>query len=105
MKKNLNNTSNTSNMKNVGSVCAMFAFAMLVIVEPAFAQGVEKVNSFLDNVLMILRGASIAVVTIAVMWAGYKYLFKHADLAEVGKILAGGLLIGGAAELANFLLS
>lgn len=105
MKKNLNNTSNTSSMKNVGSVCAMFAFAMLVAVEPAFAQGVEKVNSFLDNVLMILRGASIAVVTIAVMWAGYKYLFKHADLAEVGKILAGGLLIGGAAELANFLLS
>lgn len=92
------------NMKNTGTICAMMAFAMLVAVEPAFAQGVEKIDSFLENVLSILRGASIAVVTIAIMWAGYKYLFKHADLAEVGKILAGGLLIGGAAELARFLL-
>ena len=45
-----------------------------------------------------------AVVTIAIMWAGYKFLFKHADIAEVGKILAGGLLIGGAAELARYIV-
>ena len=31
-------------------------------------------------------------------------LLKHADMAECGKILAGGLLIGGAAELAGYLL-
>lgn len=103
MKKQLNMNKTTA-MKNTGTICAMMAFAMLVAVEPAFAQGVEKIDSFLENVLSILRGASIAVVTIAIMWAGYKYLFKHADLAEVGKILAGGLLIGGAAELARFLL-
>jgi glutamate-1-semialdehyde aminotransferase len=43
-------------------------------------------------------------VTCAIMWAGYKFLFKHADIAEVGKILGGGLLVGGAAELAAYLL-
>ncbi len=96
---------NQLNIKNIGTIGLMMTFAMLVTIEPAFAQGVEKVNTFIDNVLTLLRGASIAVVTIAVMWAGYKYLYKHADLAEVGKILAGGLLIGGAAEFANFLLS
>jgi type IV secretory pathway VirB2 component (pilin) len=85
---------------------AMLAFAALFAVEPAFAQGgLDKVNTFMDNVLSILRGVSITVVTIAIMWAGYKFLFKHADIAECAKILAGGLLIGGAAELARFLLS
>ncbi|EMP3151380.1 TrbC/VirB2 family protein [Salmonella enterica] len=85
---------------------AMLAFAALFAVEPAFAQGgLDKVNTFMDNVLSILRGVSITVVTIAIMWAGYKFLFKHADIAESAKILAGGLLIGGAAELARFLLS
>lgn len=86
---------------------AHFAFALLlslVFIEPAFAQGLEKVNTFMNNVVAVLRGASLAVVTIAIMWAGYKYLFKHADIAEVGKILAGGLLIGGAAQLAAYLL-
>lgn len=83
------------------------ALAGLFIADPAFAQagGLDKVNTFMDNVLNILRGVSITTVTIAIMWAGYKFLFKHADMAEVGKILAGGLLIGGAAELAIFLLS
>lgn len=84
---------------------ALLAFVALFAAEPAFAQGgLDKVNTFMDNVLSVLRGVSITVVTIAIIWAGYKFLFKHADIAEVGKILAGGLLIGGAAELARFLL-
>lgn len=74
--------------------------------DPALAAGgLDKINTFMDNVLQVLRGVSIAVVTIAIMWAGYKYLFQKADLADCGKILAGGLLIGGAAEIARYLLS
>ena len=60
---------------------------------------------FLENVLMILRAASIATATIALMWAGYKWLFKNADKAEIAQILGGALIIGGAAEFAVFLLS
>lgn len=87
-------------------LAALVAVIALFAVEPAFAQGgLDKVNTFMDNVLSILRGVSITVVTIAIMWAGYKFLFKHADIAECAKILAGGLLIGGAAELARFLLN
>lgn len=86
------------------ALCALAV--MVVAVEPAFAQGgLDKVNEFVDNVLAVLRGISIAVVTIAIIWAGYKFLFKHADLAEVGKILMGGLLIGGASELTAYLLA
>lgn len=91
--------------KSAVPLLALLAFVVLFAAEPAFAQGgLDKVNTFMDNVLSILRGVSITVVTIAIMWAGYKFLFKHADIAECAKILAGGLLIGGAAELARFLL-
>lgn len=87
------------------SIMAVVACLALMAAEPAFAQGgLDKVNTFVENVLVVLRGISIGVVTIAIMWAGYKFLFKHADMAEAGKILAGGLLIGGAAELAGYLL-
>ena len=92
--------------KKTFSMMALLAFLSLVLIEPAFAQGgLDKVNTFVENVLVILRGISIGVVTIAIMWAGYKFLFKHADLAECGKILGGGLLIGGAGELAIYLLN
>jgi len=87
----------------------LMGLAALFIADPVFAQGasaggLQKVNTFMENVLTVLRGISITVVTIAIMWAGYKFLFKHADMAECAKILAGGLLIGGASELARFLL-
>lgn len=73
--------------------------------EPALAAGgLEKVNSFMENILDVLRGISIVVVTIAIMWAGYKYLFRRAEIAECAKILGGGLLIGGASELTQYLL-
>jgi len=95
----------SSNAKTL-SIMAVVACLALMAVEPAFAQGgLDKVNTFVQNVLVVLRGISIGVVTIAIMWAGYKFLFKHADMAECGKILAGGLLIGGAAELAAYLLN
>lgn len=85
---------------------AVMACLALLAVEPAFAAGgLDKVDTFAENLLSVLRGVSITVVTIAIMWAGYKFLFKHADIAECGKILAGGLLIGGAAELAAYLLT
>lgn len=99
--------SNSKPMKLASFLAAVMCLSLLAV-DPAFAQaaggGLQKVNTFMDNVLTVLRGVSITVVTIAIIWAGYKFLFKHADLGEVGKILGGGLLIGGAAELAGFLL-
>lgn len=84
----------------------LIALLTLAAINPTFAAvgGLEKVNGFVESVLVVLRGISIGVVTVAIMWAGYKFLFKQADMAECGKILAGGLLIGGAAELSSYLL-
>jgi len=82
-----------------------FSASLLAVADPASAAGLERVNTFMQNVLTALKGISISVVTIAIMWAGYKFLFKHADISECAKILGGGLLIGGAAELASYILS
>lgn len=88
------------------STLTMFALLCLCVVEPAFAQGgLDKVNTFAQNIQSILTGVSITVVTIAIIWAGYKFLFAHAQLGEIIKIVAGGLLIGGASALAGYLLS
>jgi type IV secretion system protein VirB2/type IV secretion system protein PtlA len=97
----------TSNSHKV-KILSLFAFAacFALVASPALAQGgVVKVNTFVDNLLALLRTISIGVVTIAIMVAGYKFLFKHADISEISKILGGGMLIGGAAELAVYLLS
>ena len=93
------------NTKHLPFIILLISILTLII-DPALAEGgLEKVDKFIDNVLAVLRGISLGIVTIAIMWAGYKFLFKQADIAECGKILAGGLLIWGAAELAGYLLS
>jgi type IV secretion system protein VirB2/type IV secretion system protein PtlA len=90
----------------IGSVLAL---ACLFALEPAFAQaasgGLDKVNTFMESILAILRGVSIITVTLAIMWAGYKFLFQHAGLRDLMPIIGGGLLIGGASEVAIYLLA
>lgn len=91
-------------MKRKSSVIFILGFFYFAI-NTAFAEGgLDKVNTFMDNVLTVLRGGSIAVVTIAIMWSGYKFLFKNAEMGECTKILGGGLLIGGATEIARYLI-
>lgn len=95
----------TKTVENRVKLLGLLAVMALLMVEPAYAAGgLDKVNTFVQNVLAVLQGIAIAVVTCAIMWAGYKFLWKHADITEVGKILGGGLLVGGAAELAAYLL-
>ena len=53
----------------------------------------------------ILVTISIAVVTIAIIWAGFKMIFQGARLADVANVLIGGTLIGGAAAFASYIVS
>jgi type IV secretory pathway VirB2 component (pilin) len=86
-------------------VFCLLALGLALFPELAHAGGLKKFDDFMDNLVNILRGASIATVTLAVMWVGYKVLFTDWDVKEVGKILAGSLLIGGAAEIARYFAS
>jgi type IV secretion system protein VirB2 len=69
------------------------------------AQGFEKVNETVMNVQDILVTVSIAVVSIAIIWAGFKMIFQGARLADVANVLIGGTLIGGAAAFASYIVT
>jgi type IV secretion system protein VirB2 len=71
----------------------------------AKAQGFDKINTTVTNVSAILVTISIAVVTIAIIWAGFKMIFQGARLADVANVLIGGTLIGGAAAFATYIVS
>lgn len=86
------------------------AFAGAAFVPEVFAQGTnfggtdQKVCGFFNNINGLLNIASIAVVTIAVIFAGYQIAFAHKRIADVAPILIGGLLIGAAGQIAKMLL-
>ena len=87
-------------------VFCLLALGLALFPELAHASGgLDKIDDFMNNLVSILRGASIATVTLAVMWVGYKVLFTDWDVKEIGKILMGALLIGGAAEIARYFVS
>ena len=76
---------------------------------PALAQGGYagtdvKVCGFFDNVQGLLNMALIAVVTIAIIFAGYQIAFAHKRIGDVAPLLIGGLLIGAATQVAKMLL-
>lgn len=98
-----NRTANSSAFRVLFTITAVLVI-FLGAMDPAYAQGLEKANTLLDAILAFLRVASIAIVTIAIIIAGYKFAFQKAELSEVMKIVGGGILIGGSAEFARFLL-
>jgi type IV secretion system protein VirB2 len=71
----------------------------------AKAQGFEKVNTTVTNVTALLVTIAVAVVTIAIMWAGFKMIFQGARLSDVANVLLGGTLIGGASAFAAYIVN
>jgi type IV secretion system protein VirB2 len=71
----------------------------------AAAAGFDKIDDTVTNVNTILVTISIAVVTIAIIWAGFKMIFQGARLADVANVLIGGTLVGGAAAFASYIVS
>ena len=86
------------------------AFAGAVFAPQALAGGTDfggtdgKVCGFFSNINGLLNMASIAVVTIAVIFAGYQIAFAHKRIGDVAPILIGGVLIGAAGQIARMLL-
>ena len=87
------------------AVAAIATNVLALLPALALAQGFDKVNVTVTNVNAILVLISIGVVTIAIMWAGFKMIFQGARLADVANVLIGGTLIGGAAAFAGFIVT
>lgn len=81
------------------------ALWLLPLSPHVWAQGFDKVNTTVTNVQAILVTISVAVVTIAIIWAGFKMIFQGARLADVANVLIGGTLVGGAAAFASYIVS
>lgn len=93
---------------NFGKLAFLLVFGLMVftIAPVAMAEGFSdacnKVVGFFARFETILRVASISIVTIAVVFAGYQIAFAHKRLSDVAPVLIGGLLIGGAATIAGW---
>lgn len=71
---------------------------------PAYAQ-ISRVNTVMNNVQTVLVGVAVTLFTLAIMWAGFKMAFQHAQWSEVSNIVIGGVLVGGASGIAAWLIS
>lgn len=94
---------------NVSKAMFKALFLTMLVAFPAlagegFGDTGEKVCGFLDNVNSVLSMASILVVTIAVIFAGYQIAFAHKRIGDVAPILIGGLLIGAAGQIASMVI-
>src|ERR1700710_1319092 len=67
--------------------------------------GFDKLNTTVTNVQAILVTISVAVVTISIIWAGFKMIFQGAGLADVSNVRIGGTCVGGAAAFASYIVS
>ena len=88
-------------------VCILAAPGLVFAAEEAssaFGDAEDKVKGFFSGLNSLLNIASIAVVTIAVIFAGYQIAFAHKRISDVAPVLIGGFLIGAAAQLAKMLL-
>lgn len=71
---------------------------------PSAADFADDACTFVNNIVGLLKIASVAVVTIAIIFAGYQIAFAHKRIADVAPILIGGLFIGAAGQIAGWVL-
>ena len=107
-----------ANVKNkivkAGNVLRNASLMLAVMVTPVFASGSAgsgrlsatqtNVCGFVDNINSLLSWASIAVVTIAIIFAGYQIAFAHKRISDVAPILIGAFLIGAAGQIASMIM-
>jgi type IV secretion system protein VirB2 len=81
------------------------AFLMIgMINHPASAQ-IAKLQSTANWVTTSLELAAIAIISVAILWVGFKMIFQHAKWSEVSNIVIGSVFIGGASAIASQLMS
>lgn len=84
---------------------SMLVMALVLLTSsPAFAQ-ISKVNTVMANVQAVLTGVAVTIFTITIMWAGFKLAWQHAKWSDISNIVIGGILVGGAAGIAAWLIN
>ena len=86
------------------TVATLLSAPGFALAAPGSADAAGKVTSFFTSITGLLNIASVAIVTIAVIFAGYQIAFNHKRVGDVAPVLIGGFLIGAAAQIAKMLL-
>ena len=69
------------------------------------AGGIDKVNTFMENLSTALYAIGAVLLTIAFMWGGSKIMFQGQTLREVAPIFIGGVIFGSASAIAGYIIS
>lgn len=77
--------------------------SIVVASSPAFAQ-LEKAKTTLTTVQTFLLSIAGVVITIAVMFVGFRMAFQAAQWKDVAPVFWGGVLIGGSSGIAAMLV-
>lgn len=98
------NQQEIENKKMLSLMLFFGAFMLAVDVHAGtpFGTACNNVVTFFKNFETLLRAASVIIVTIAIVFAGYQIAFAHKRLSDVAPVLVGGLLIGGASAIAGW---
>lgn len=64
-----------------------------------------QLHALIDTIVNVLQYSGVAVVSLAIVWAGYKMIFQHARWTDVATVVLGALLIGGASVIATWLFA
>ena len=88
-----------------GYALLAYATTQVALANAAPTDGKGVITGFLNNIGAILNAASIVVVTIAIVFAGYQIAFNNKRISEVAPVLLGGVLIGGASQIAVMLIN
>jgi type IV secretion system protein VirB2 len=65
---------------------------------------IDSLSKVLEKIQNVLYGTGVLVITVAIMWAGYKLAFSHSSLQDVAKPFLGAILIGAAAGIAGAII-
>ncbi|MEB2230259.1 MULTISPECIES: TrbC/VirB2 family protein [Xanthomonas] len=88
----------------VASVALFASGAALATGGTSYGGTDKRVCGFFEDINGLLSMASIAVVTIAVIFSGYQIAFAHKRIGDVAPILIGGVFIGAAGQIATMLI-
>lgn len=62
----------------------------LFTINPALADGFVRATTIMQKVATGLHGLAAITITVAVIWVGYKTLWKGESLSPCGNIIIGG---------------
>ena len=81
------------------------ALLLSLVTTPAFADGFKPANTVMQKIATGLHGLAAITITVAVVWVGYKTLWKGESLSQCAYIIIGGILIGGGSEFAALVVA